>query len=123
MDQKLFLEKLTEVAEWHWEEHRGATYSHGNNRLNEGGEVPLYAHLDRIKPKPCPYDQKATPGKYEKEEGCYWRCEIKEYLDKPILIQRCSTCGGLMTPKGNFIPKPDHYRYAEIILKTDKETK
>jgi hypothetical protein len=125
MDQKLFLEKLTEVADWHWENYAGATYASKSSRWDHNGDNPQYPHLDRVKPRPCPHN--AEPIRYlngkKKPAQCEWRCEIKSHEDQKVLIQRCNNCGGLMSQKGIFIPKPDHYRYAEIILRTDKEAK
>ena len=125
MDQKLFLEKLTEVADWHWEEYPGNPYH--KKRTSDYTDVPApqYAHIDRVKPRPCPHN--AEPIRYsngkKKAAQCEWRCEIKSHEDQKVLIQRCNNCGGLMSQKGIFIPKPDHYRYAEIILRTDKLAK
>ena len=112
MDQKLFLEKLSEVAEWHWEKHQGQSGSDG--RSGPADEVPTYAKLDKIKTKNCPYQ--------EDKKDCYWKIYSKGYTNYPkVLIQKCETCGALMTPKGRYVANPDGYNYPKIIYETDRD--
>ena len=126
MNQEEFLKKLSEVAEWHWEKHRGATYmSHGRNE--KLGPEPEYIQIDKIKPQPCPYgaEPKIKPGRKNApwERSCFWKGEIVELRGHRFLQQRCSTCGALMTPKGTWIEPPEHYRYSELIWSFIKKGK
>jgi hypothetical protein len=126
MDKKLFLEKLNEVADWHWEEIKGQSYS-SQLRNVELGEPTFEIKIDKIKPKPCPYETTplTKPGRKNQpwDRSCFWRGEIVEFNDKKFLQQRCITCGSLMTPKGTWIEKPEHYRYAELIYRYMKKGK
>ena len=115
MDQKLFLERLSEVAEWHWERHRGQsrsgqTYGDGT----EERDPPTYIHIDRFKTKSCPYQAD--------KKDCLWKIYSKGYSTEPkILIQKCETCGALMTPKGRYIAKPNGFNYPKIIRDADQD--
>lgn len=113
MDQKLFLEKLTEVADWHWEQYRGESKD-GRVWGDEEREKPTYPYIDRVKTKTCPY-QKI-------DKVCLWKIYKKGYANTPeILVQRCEVCGALLTPKGNFIPKPATYNYPLLIRLRDED--
>jgi hypothetical protein len=123
MEQKLFEEKLSQVAEWHWERVQGCFTQ--NTRTKEiDANPPMYVHVDKIKTPPCPYGQEPLPKKNSDEnktEGCLFQIKVQEHLGEKVIVQRCYTCGGLRTPKGNFIPKPPHFRYAQLIVDADKK--
>jgi hypothetical protein len=113
MDQKLFEQLLTEVAEWHRERYRGESR---NSTVYEGceGEHPTYILIDRIKPKNCPYQAD--------KKDCHWKIYKKKYQGLPkYLIQKCETCGALMTPKGKFIAKPENKNYPLLIHHIDRD--
>ena len=113
MDQKLFEQILTEVAEWHRAEHIGSS-KNSNYFEGCGGEVPTYIRITKFKPQPCPYqaDQK----------DCWWKISKKQYKGcKPVTVKKCETCGALMTPKGRYIAKPDGFNYPKIIRDADQE--
>ena len=112
MDQKLFLEKLSEVAEWHWEKHTGHSDSKGRSGASE--DIPTYPKFDRFKTRVCPYQAD--------KKDCYWKIYKKGYTGFPkVLIQKCETCGAIMTPKGKFIAEPDGYNYPKIIRDADQQ--
>ena len=123
MEQKLFEEKLSQVAEWHWERVQGCFTQ--NTRTKEiDANLPMYMHVDKIKTPPCPYGQEPLPknnSDENKSEGCLFQIKVQEHLGEKVIVQRCYTCGGLRTPKGNFIPKPTHFRYAQLIVDADKK--
>lgn len=115
MDQKLFEQRLSEVAEWHRERHRGQsksgqTYGDGT----EERDPPTYIHIDRFKTKPCPYQAD--------KKDCFWKIYKKQYSNMPkVLIQKCETCGAIKTPKGHYVSKPNGFNYPKIILEIDDD--
>lgn len=112
MDQKLFLEKLSEVADWRWERHQGQSGSDG--RAGSSEDIPTYIKIQSFKNRQCPHQQ----GK----QDCLWKIYKRGYTGYPkVLIQKCETCGALMTPKGNFVAEPDGYNYPKIIREIDGE--
>jgi len=113
MDQKLFLEKITEVADWHWEQHRGSSTT-GQGYVGEDGEAPTYIHIDKFKSKPCPYQ--------EDKKDCYWKIYKRGYSGyAKVLIQKCDTCGAIKTPKRHYIANPEGYNYPKIVRDADSE--
>lgn len=110
MDQKLFLEKLSEVAEWHWEKHTGHSDSKG--RSGDSEDIPTYPKLDRFKPRPCPYQEEKT--------DCRWKIYKTKYQNYPAMtVRKCEICGALMTDKGKYIAKPQGYNYTKILIEAD----
>lgn len=114
MDQKLFEQMLTEVADWHRERHQGY---HKNSTSYGGpteGPVPTYIKIDRFKSKACPYQ--------EDKKDCVWKIYNRGYAGHPkVLIQKCDTCGALLTPKGHYIAKPNGFNYPKIIRDADQD--
>lgn len=114
MDQKLFEQMLSEVAEWHRERHQGY---HKNSTAYAGGDEgdpPTYIKIDRFKPKTCPYQTDKT--------DCFWKIHTAKYKGcKPVKVNKCQTCGALLTPKGRYITKPEHHNYPKIIREIDED--
>jgi hypothetical protein len=112
MDQKLFLEKLTEVAEWEWARHTGDSQAITHN--GEQGEPPTYPKLTRIKSTSCPYQ--------EDKAGCHWHIYKKSYGRQTIVtVTKCKTCGALLTPKGHYVAKPKSTNYPQVIYQVDRD--
>ena len=85
MDHKLFLEKLSEVAEWEYRNHLGIT--NHNYRADEdvkGLLTPQYIYVTRLKTRGC-----------DIEEGYHANTVIKNYTynKKVFLVERCPDCG------------------------------
>jgi hypothetical protein len=112
MDQKLFLEKLTEVADWEWERVQGAAGSKGRSEAIYA-DYPERIKLNGFKNNACPYQ--------EGKENCNFKIYKRLYGKDPVKIQKCETCGALLTPKGNFIAKPESHQYPALIIKADRE--
>ena len=117
MDEKLYLEKLSEVAEWHWGQLKGDTNrSFRRDPDVEELEPPKEIVLDSVKRPPCEYNQS--------RKGCHWTIYKKPYLRKMITIKQCDTCGALLTPKGILITKADQpvgLAKATIISQVDRQ--
>lgn len=114
MDQKLFEQRISEVAEWHRERHQGNTSNSKAYAAADQAPIPTYIKIDRFKPKTCPYQTEKT--------NCFWKIHTAKYKGcKPVKVTKCQTCGALLTPKGNFIPKPAHHNYPKIIRESDED--
>lgn len=113
MDQKLFLEKLTEVADWEWERVPGSGSSSNPRGSEPGVDYPERIKLNRFKNQTCPYQ--------EDKEGCNFKIYKRYYSKQPVMIKKCETCGALVTPKGRFIAKPETHQYPALIVQTDRD--
>ena len=81
MDQKLYLEKLSEVAEWHWEKVKGDT--NRNYRAPDDVadlQTPMDIVIDRIKRPPCEHKQSRN--------GCHWQIYKKPYLKNIVTAKQ-----------------------------------
>jgi hypothetical protein len=114
MKDEEFKKKLSEVAVWQMSRIQGAnTPATRYLRSDECIEPPMELELKYVKPTPCPYR--------EGQEGCYFHIHHATYHRYTVLVQRCKTCKGLVTPKGNFIEHARAPNYAQQILAADRE--
>lgn len=97
MDQKLFLEKLSEVAEWEWRDVQGTT-NHNWRADTDDIENPKYIHIKRLKSKPC-----------DIAAGHHANTVIKnyKYQKTEFLVERCPDCGWARTRHSNWF-KVEH---------------
>ena len=113
MKDQEFKQKLSQVAEWEMSRVQGEnTTATRYLRSDECIEPPVQLKLKSIKPTPCPYR--------EGQEGCYFHIHTARYSYHTVLVQRCKTCKGLVTPKGNFIEHAKAPNYAQQILAADR---
>lgn len=92
MDHKLFLEKLSEVAEWEYRNLQGVT-NHDYRADAEGIENPKYIYITKLKGNDC------IP-----ESGKHNNTVIKNYtyLKHKILVERCPSCGMAKTKNSDW---------------------
>lgn len=97
MDHKLFLEKLSEVAEWEWRDVQGTT-NHNWRADTDDIENPKYIHIKRLKTRECNI-----------EENYHATTLIKpySYQRKTFLVERCPDCGWAKTPHSDWF-KVEH---------------
>jgi hypothetical protein len=84
MDNKLFFQKLSEVANWHWQEYPGMSEDMTYYRRKILAEdIPKYIVIDSWVNDTCPYqaDQK----------GCDIQIKISHRTPRTV-IRRCKTC-------------------------------
>jgi len=88
MDQKLFLEKLSEVAEWEWRDMPGQT--NHNWRGEDDIEAPKYVHINKFRAHYC-----------DAAAGHHNLTIIKNYTHNKtrFAIERCVSCGQARTAK------------------------
>lgn len=120
MDPKLFEQKLSEVAEWHREKHRGHSQADQSYRERDVA-IPTYIEIDKIKPQVCEY----TGREQRCEFKIYWRrINPSNPQSDLVRIQKCDTCDGLITPKDRYIPLDGkRYDYPRLIQQRDSEDK
>jgi len=109
MNDEEFKRKLTEVANWRWSRLTGDASVKVRGHTDE--PAPEYIEIINLKPRPCQYQ--------EGHSNCHFRIYTRLYGSIPVKIQKCDTCGALVTPKGKFIAKPETHQYPGLIYKTD----
>lgn len=117
MKQDEFLEKLTAVCDWGWEKVKGEAGSDG--RAGDTDERPEALVIKSFHPSPCGYVQ----GMVNCRHKIFWK-EAKTNTKRfgvTVKVTQCQTCGGLITGKGRYIPKPDNYNYALLCWQKDQE--
>lgn len=113
MDQKLFLEKLTEVADWEWTRLPGSSSNTAGRAAETELAYPETIKIHSIKAKDCPYQTA--------KKGCHFKITKRKYGRHTVLIQKCEDCGGLVTPKGKYIANPNNQQYPALVYKADLE--
>lgn len=117
MEQELYFQKLSEVCEWSWEKVKGESGSSG--RQGDPEETPEALVIKSFHPIPCQY----VEGQFNCQQKIFWK-EAKTNVKRfgvTVRVTQCQTCGGLISPKGRYIPKPDNYNYALLCWQKDQE--
>jgi hypothetical protein len=118
MKQDEFLEKLSEVAEWHYREVKIASPPGLKQPADlRELETPKELVVTKIKPCPCPYK--------EGFENCKLKINwwiITNGARPKIRVVRCDTCDHVLTPKGNFVLATDVANLAYFVAKVDRES-
>jgi hypothetical protein len=119
MDPKIFEEKLSEVADWHFQKHQGQSVTDASGYNEKSLVAPVYIHVDKIKPIVCEHTGREQRCQFK----IYWRpLNPSNPKGELVRIQKCETCGGLVTPKGRYIDLDGkRYDYPRLILQKDQE--
>jgi hypothetical protein len=107
MDNTLFLEKLSEVAIWHWQEYPGTcedSYYYRSTLKDEAR--PKYIVIDSWLNNPCPYqaDQK----------GCDIQIKVSYRLPRTI-TRRCKTCNKVVFRNQLYDPPANKDIFAFVV--------
>jgi len=117
MEQKQFLEKLSEVATWEFRDVKTPTPQGLKQPVDlRTLETPKELIVTSIKASPCPYK--------DEQQGCFFKINfwtVNNYSKKKVRVIKCETCGHIITPKGHYINPDDNVNLAYFSLKYDRE--
>lgn len=119
MEQKEFLKKLSEVAEWEYQEVKTPTPRGLKQPVDLTHlETPKEIVITKIKPSPCPYKPE--------QQGCSMKINwwvINGYGSRrKVRVVRCETCNHVITPNGHFVDASDVPNLAYFVAKVDRES-